>query len=345
MQKAQKSGGTGQVLLIAGPTASGKSALAMRLAERLGKALIVNTDSMQIYRDLRLVSARPSEDEEARFDHVLYGTEDGQSLFSAARWRDLVADRLQSQADGPPKPADDDRTKADYGRTKADGPLHKTDQSLIFVGGTGLYFRALTEGMSPIPDIPDAIRRTVRDRMIEAGAPALHAELDEAMAAQLSPTDSQRVARALEVLLATGTSLAEWQALPPEGALLNLADTCHVVLAPPRDWLETRIRARAQTMLSKAALEEVQALRARGLSSELPVMRAIGVSVLGAYLDGDMSREAALDALTIETRRYAKRQSTWFRGQMGDWPRLDPSIMSVEAMADWMLEKGNACDF
>lgn len=124
--------------------------------------------------------------------------------------------------------------------------------------------------------------------MIDEGAPALHAELDKAMADQLSPTDSQRVARALEVLLATGKSLADWQALPPEGALLDVADTRHVVLVPPRDWLEARIRQRAETMLCDEALEEVRALRARNLSSELPVMRAIGVSVISAYLDGDM---------------------------------------------------------
>ncbi|MEQ8658733.1 MAG: tRNA (adenosine(37)-N6)-dimethylallyltransferase MiaA [Hyphomicrobiales bacterium] len=335
----------GQVLLIAGPTASGKSALAMRLAERLGNAVIINTDSMQIYRDLRIVTARPSVQEEARFDHFLYGTQDGGHVFSLALWRDTVADRLQNMADGPQKEADFMQTKADDERTKADGPPQKADQSLIFVGGTGLYFRALTEGISPIPDIPDHVRRTVRDRMIEEGAPALHAELDEAMADQLSPTDSQRVARALEVLLATGKSLADWQALPPEGALLELADTRHVVLAPPRDWLEARIRQRAETMLCEEALEEVRALCARDLSTELPVMRAIGVSLISAYLDGDMSRDAALDALTIETRRYAKRQSTWFRGQMGDWPRLDPSVQSVEAMADQILNEGDGCAF
>ncbi|MEO0381962.1 MAG: tRNA (adenosine(37)-N6)-dimethylallyltransferase MiaA [Pseudomonadota bacterium] len=341
MQRAQKTGKMGRVLLIAGPTASGKSALAMRLAERLGNTVIINTDSMQIYRDLRIVTARPSAQEEARFDHVLYGTQDGANVFSLALWRDAVADRLQNQADGPLKDADDKQTKADCEWTDADGLPQNADQSLIFVGGTGLYFRALTQGISPIPDIPEKVRRTVRDRMIDEGAPALHAELDKAMADQLSPTDSQRVARALEVLLATGKSLADWQALPPEGALLNVADTRHVVLAPPRDWLEARIRQRAETMLCDAALEEVRALRARDLSSELPVMRAIGVSLISAYLDGDMSRDAALDALTIETRRYAKRQSTWFRGQMGDWPRLDPSVMSVDAMADQILNEGD----
>jgi tRNA dimethylallyltransferase len=315
MQRAQKSGGTRQVLLIAGPTASGKSSLAVALAERLEKAVIINADSMQIYRDLRIVTARPTPQEESRLTHFCSGTIDGSSGLSVAVWRDKAARVLEQSGD---KPA-------------------------IFVGGTGLYFRALTDGLAPIPDIPDAIRREVRARLAQEGPVALHAELDEAMADQLSPTDSQRVARALEVLLATGQSLAAWQKLPPEGAVVALDQTRHVVLDPPRDWLEARIRARAQTMLFEEALDEVRALRARDLSPDLPVMRAIGVSVISAYLDGDMTRADALDALTIETRRYAKRQATWFRGQMGDWPRLDPSRMSVDAMADWMLNEENAC--
>jgi tRNA dimethylallyltransferase len=315
MQKAQKSGGTRQVVLIAGPTASGKSALAAALADRLEEAAIVNADSMQVYRDLRIVTARPSPQEESRLTHFCSGTIDGSSGLSAAVWRDYAADVLEQSGDKP----------------------------VIFVGGTGLYFRALTEGLAPIPDIPQAIRTDVRARLAQEGSVALHGELDTAMAEQLSPTDSQRVARALEVLLATGRSLAEWQKLPPEGAVVDLQQTRHVVLAPPRDWLEARIRSRAETMLGDDALEEVRALRARDLSPELPVMRAIGVSVIGAYLDGDLSRDAALDALTVETRRYAKRQETWFRGQMGDWPRLDPSQMSVEAMADWMMTEDTVC--
>lgn len=303
------------MLLIAGPTASGKSALAAEIAARLGDAVIVNADSMQVYKDLRIITARPSHQEESRLTHFCSGTIDGSSGLSAAVWRDKAADVLEQTGDKP----------------------------VIFVGGTGLYFRALTEGLAPIPDIPDAIRTNVRERLAQDGPVVLHGELDAAMAKQLSPTDSQRVARALEVLLATGRSLAEWQKLPPEGAVVDLQQTRHVVLAPPRDWLEERIRGRAETMLCDEALEEVRSLRARDLSPELPVMRAIGVSVISAYLDGDMTREAALDALTIETRRYAKRQETWFRGQMGDWPRLDPSTMSVEAMADWMVNEENAC--
>ncbi len=303
------------MLLIAGATASGKSALAAEIAKRLGNAVIVNADSMQVYNDLRVVTARPSAQEQSRQTHLLSGTIDGSSGLSVAVWRDKAAAVLEQIG----------------------------DKSAIFVGGTGLYFRALTEGLSPIPEIPEAIRKGVRERMANEGAPALHSELDDAMADQLSPTDSQRVARALEVLLATGQSLADWQKLPPEGAVIGLEDTRPVVLAPPRAWLEQRIRARAETMLCEEALEEVRALRARDLSPDLPVTRAIGVSVISAYLDGDMTREDALDALTIETRRYAKRQETWFRGQMGHWPRLDPSQMSVEAMAEWMLNEENAC--
>lgn len=314
------------MLLIAGPTGSGKSALAMALADRLGGPVIVTTDSMQIYSDLSVLTARASAADEARHPHILSGTEDGAHAFSAAQWRQSVADRLADSRDKRP----------DETRLVATKPL-------IFVGGTGLYFKALTEGLSPVPSIPDSIRREVRARLEREGAPALHRELDPAMADQLSPTDSQRVARALEVLLATGRSLADWQALPPEGALLQLEDTTPVVLDPPRDWLEARIRERARTMLEPQALEEVRALLARGLRDELPVMRAIGVSVIDAYLKGDMDHEAALDALTVETRRYAKRQATWFRGQMADWPRLDPSQMSVEAMADTLLEKDDIC--
>ena len=321
------------MLLIAGPTGSGKSALAMALADRLGGAVIVTTDSMQIYSDLNILTARASAADEARHPHVLSGTEDGGHAFSAAQWRQSVAERLAKMPDvlavGRDKRPDETRLVA--------------TKPLIFVGGTGLYFKALTEGLSPVPSIPDSIRREVRTRLETEGAPALHRELDAAMADQLSPTDSQRVARALEVLLATGRSLADWQALPPEGALLQLEDTTPVVLDPPRDWLEARIRDRARTMLEPEALEEVRALLARGLRDELPVMRAIGVSVIDAYLKGDMDHEAALDALTVETRRYAKRQATWFRGQMADWPRLDPSQMSVEAMADTLLEKDTAC--
>ncbi len=298
-------------MLIAGPTASGKSALAMAVAERLSGSAVVNADSMQIYRDLSVVTARPNLEDQAEVDHFLYGYVDGADAYSAARWRDDAAGVL----------------KAEKGRP------------LVVVGGTGLYFRALTIGLSPIPQVPDAVRQQVRRDLAEKGAPALHAQLDAAMADQLSPSDGQRVARALEVLLGTGRSLAQWQAIPPEGAVVS-DKAKRVVLAPPRSWLETRIRARAELMLGGAALDEVQQLLARDLAADLPIMRAIGVSVIRSYLQGDLNREEAVEALTVETRRYAKRQETWFRGQMGEWMRFDPSSQSAEEMVEAALHEG-----
>lgn len=314
---AQNQGKKRRVLLIAGPTASGKSALALKVSESLDNPLIINADSMQVYSDLRIVTARPSEADHARCDHLLYGALDGSLGYSAAKWR---ADVMQCLADNP-------------------------HRAVIFVGGTGLYFRALVEGLSPVPDVPDETRRQVRDRMMQEGSQALHHELDPAMADQLSQTDSQRIARALEVLLATGRSLADWQTEPPEGALVDLKRTSHVVLSPPRNWLEVRIRERVGLMLQDDALEEVRRLRARNLSDERPVMRAIGVSVLCSYLDAEISKDEAVEALTVQTRRYAKRQETWFRGQMADWPRMDPSTMRLDVMADTLLEEDNGCDF
>lgn len=297
-------------LLIAGPTASGKSALALQLAERLPGAVIINCDSMQVYRDLSVVTARPDADDMGRAEHLLYGHRDGAYLYSMAQWRDEVGEVLASTG----------------------------DVAKIFVGGTGLYFRMLTDGISPIPDVPDAVREDVRTRMAQLGAPALHNELDQVMADQLSPTDSQRVARALEVLLATGKSLADWQALPPDGGLLAFEPERAVVLAPPRDWLELRIRQRGTQILSDDALEEVRALAARNLSVDLPVMRAIGVSVARAYVQGELSHDDALESLSVQTRRYAKRQGTWFRGQMGHWTRFDPSVEDMPLLVERMAK-------
>ena len=285
------------------------------MAERLTDPVIINADSMQVYRDLCIVTARPSQDDQDRCRHLLYGSVDGSSAYSAAKWRTDVMRSLAANSGHP----------------------------VIFVGGTGLYFKTLIEGLSPIPDVPEELRRHVRDRMAVEGPSVLHGDLDQVMADQLSPTDSQRIARALEVWLATGRSLADWQAEPPKGALIELGRTSHAVLAPPRDWLEARIRERAEQMLEEDALEEVRLLRERDLPSELPVMRAIGVSVLGSYLDEEMTKDEALEALSVQTRRYAKRQETWFRGQMGAWPRMDPSAASLDVMADTLFEEDVGC--
>ena len=313
MARADETKTGGQLaVLIAGPTASGKSQLALRLADQLANALIVNCDSMQVYADLAIVTARPTKADRERADHALYGHRDGALPYSVAEWREEVRAVLADHSGRP----------------------------MIFVGGTGLYFRMLLEGLSPVPSVPDAIRDQVRERMDREGSPALHGDLDQRMANRLSPTDSQRVARALEVLDATGQSLAHWQDLPPDGGLLDAFDVQRVVMYTSRPWIEERIRRRCDQMLGETGLAEVEALRARGLSDDLPVMRAIGVSALGSYLDDVLSREETLEALAIQTRRYAKRQETWFRGQMADWPRFDPAEGDLNDALLRILERG-----
>jgi tRNA dimethylallyltransferase len=277
---------------IAGPTASGKSALALDLAERAG-GVVINADSMQVYRDLHVVTARPSPADEARAPHRLYGHRDGAEPCSAAAWAREAAAEIAT------------------GRAGARLP--------ILVGGTGLYFESLFRGLSAIPPVPEEVRRHRRGQ----GAAELHAELlrrDPETAARLEPTDAQRLARALEVLDATGRSLSSWQAEParpleaPEGWV-------RVVLDVPRPELHARIARRAAAMLDAGAAEEVAALLARGLDPAMPVMRAIGVPELAALVRGEADRATTLDRLVVATRRYAKRQETWFRGRMPEWAR------------------------
>lgn len=292
-------------LFIAGPTASGKSSLALHIARLLDNPLIINCDSMQVYSDLSYVTARPSADDQQRVDHALYGHRDGAQPYSVANWRDEVRALRLANANRP----------------------------LIFVGGTGLYFKVLLEGLSPVPTVDGDIRKNVRRRATLVGSAVLHGELDAAMASQLSPTDSQRVCRALEVLLSTGRSLADWQAMPPDGGLVGFDPQCAVVLDVARDWLEKRIAARAVKMMGEESLGEVARLADRQLCADLPVMRAIGVAPLMAYLNGEMERKAVLDALIVQTRRYAKRQQTWFKGQMGHWPRCNVAQDDIDALA------------
>ena len=278
------------ITLIAGPTASGKSALALDLAERRG-AHIVNADSMQVYDVLRVLTARPDAADLARAPHHLYGHAPPVLAYSAGRWaRDARAllDRL------PP------------------------DAPLVFVGGTGLYFRALTEGLSPMPDVPDAVRTRLRRRLAREGAPALHAELargDPAGAAALEPGDGQRIVRALEVLEASGTPLRDWQARPRAPVLAPDAVAERLLLMPDRAVLNARIDARFEAMVDGGALDEVRALRALGPDPRLPAMKAIGVRELGAVLDGAMRRAEATARAKTATRQYAKRQVTWFRNE------------------------------
>jgi tRNA dimethylallyltransferase len=289
-----------RAVLIAGPTASGKSALALALAERIG-GMIVNADSMQVYRDLRIVTARPTPQEEARVPHRLYGHVDAAESYSVGRYVDDAAGAL-AQA-------------------------RRLRLLPIFAGGTGLYFKALVCGLAAVPEIPPDIRSAVRARLAALGPVALHAELmrrDPAAAARLEPADRTRVARALEVIEATGRSLADWHrdGMAP---LLDPARVVKLFLDPDRAWLRGRIDARFDAMLANGALDEVRALAARNLDAALPAMKAHGVPWLIRHLTGEMSLDDAAAAARKDTRHYTKRQFTWFRHQLGDWPFVAPA--------------------
>ncbi|WP_018698822.1 tRNA (adenosine(37)-N6)-dimethylallyltransferase MiaA [Amorphus coralli] len=287
-----------RAVLIAGPTASGKSALALSVAKRTGGA-IVNADSMQVYRELRILSARPDPDEEARAPHRLYGHVSIREAYSVARWLEEIAVVLEE--------------------LRAEGRLP------ILVGGTGLYFTALTEGLSQVPEIPDAIREHWRSRGREEGGEALHAilaERDPVMAERLRPSDPQRIVRALEVLEATGRSLADWQA-ETGPALLPAADCRRIVLAPERPHLRERIADRFDAMIAAGALDEARAIAAMDVDPSLPAMKAIGLPPMIAHALGLVTLENARERAVADTARYAKRQETWFRNRFADWERLE----------------------
>ncbi|MGL4728240.1 MAG: tRNA (adenosine(37)-N6)-dimethylallyltransferase MiaA [Bosea sp. (in: a-proteobacteria)] len=278
-------------LLIAGPTASGKSALALRLAQSLG-GVVINCDSMQVYRDLSIITARPSRDEEVAAPHALYGHVDGAVNYSAGAFARDAGPLLAKLADEGRMP--------------------------ILAGGTGLYFKALTEGLSQMPAVPDDVRETVRSKAEGRETLALHAELaalDAATAAALRPADRQRVLRALEILTATGLPPSHFHAMR-EAAPLAGWHLASVFLAPDRDWLKQRIDARFDVMMEGGALEEVSQLAARRLDPALPVMRAHGVPGLIAHLAGEVSLAEAVMRGKADTRAYVKRQFTWFRNQM-----------------------------
>jgi tRNA dimethylallyltransferase len=303
-------------ILIAGPTASGKSALALALAERLG-GTVINADAMQVYRELRVLTARPDADDERRAPHRLYGHVPGAEAYSAARYAAEARAAIAAAEEAGSLP--------------------------IVVGGTGLYFKALTEGLSPIPPIPDEIRARWRACAGEEGAAALHAilaERDPEMAARLRPTDPQRLVRALEVLEATGTSLARWQEEPGE-PVVRVEDGRAVVVAPERDVLRQRIDARFDRMMAHGAVEEVRALLQLALSPELPVMRALGVGPLARLIAGEASPAEAAEAAKAETRQYAKRQLTWLRRNMNAWKWIDAQEMEsfVATLSDFIKSK------
>jgi tRNA dimethylallyltransferase len=287
--------------LIAGPTASGKSALALALAERAG-GVIVNADSAQVDRDLPVLSAAPGEVERKRIEHRLYGFLDAAEICSAADWA---------------------------GRAKAGvADIQQSNRLPILVGGTGLYLRTLIEGIAPVPAIDPEVRAGIREAPVEQNHERLRS-LDPAAAERLHHADTARVARALEVLVSTGRTLAEWQK-ERVGGIGEGIELRPLVLLPPRDWLYDRCDRRFAQMVEEGAIEEAQALLARGLNPNLPAMRAIGVREIGAHLRGECTRGEMIAAGQQATRRYAKRQYTWFSNQPPpDWPRFREALDSA----------------
>ena len=285
-------------ILIAGPTASGKSGLALRLARELS-GTILNADSMQVYRDLGILTARPSTEEERETPHELYGFVPGADAYSAGRY------------------VNDAALAIDKARAAGRVP--------IIVGGTGLYFKVLLEGLSPIPAIDANVRAHWRGEAERLGPAALHrvlAERDPVMAQRLLSSDPQRITRALEVIEATGRSLADWQQVPGHG-ILDAGSCVPLMIAPERAELYARCDLRFEAMLAQGALDEVAALHAIGLHPDLPIMRALGVRPLLAHLSGHTSLAEAAERVKAETRQYAKRQVTWLRSNMIAWKWLN----------------------
>jgi tRNA dimethylallyltransferase len=300
---------TSRPILIAGPTASGKSGLALALAERLG-GTVINADSMQVYRELSILTARPTLEHEARAPHALYGFVSGAEAYSAGRY---AADAATAIAEA---------------RAKGRVP--------IIVGGTGLYFKALLEGLSPIPAADPQVRAFWRAEAARQPAPQLHALLearDPEMAGRLMPTDTQRIVRALEVLESTGRSLALWQR-EPGTPVLGEAETIRLLALPDRQEQGELIDARFDAMLAAGALEEVRALLSHGFSSALPIMRALGVAPLAAHLAGALGVAEAVAAAKTDTRNYAKRQLTWLRRNMIAWKIADAQVLKRLAAFD-----------
>ncbi len=293
-------------ILITGPTASGKSALALAFAKRHG-GVVINADSMQVYDTLRVVTARPSVEEMDGVPHQLYGHIPASRSYSTGDWLrevDMLLVRLRSEGRLP-----------------------------VIVGGTGLYFKALTGGLSDMPAVPDALRAELRHRLETEGARTLHEELaqvDPHVAERLNPGDGQRIVRALEVIRATGRSIADFQ--KRSGPVLVDPDRAlKLVVLPDRKVLHDRINRRFEAMMDEGAIEEVKAILALHLSPEMPAMKAIGVSQITEMLAGRISRDDAIERASAATRQYAKRQMTWFRNQMDDrWQRVDPATFRIE---------------
>lgn len=286
---------TALVTLIAGPTASGKSALALARAQETG-AVIVNADSQQLYADLRVLSARPSPEDEARAEHRLYGVADAAEAWSVGRWTRAVTPVLaELAAEGRPA---------------------------LIVGGTGLYFSALTRGIADIPDVPVAAREATQEAFDFLGEDAFRARLaerDPRAATAIAPGDRQRLTRALAVAETTGRALSDWQA--DTRPLLAPDSYDRLVIEPDRVALYANCDRRVDLMVEQGALDEVRALMRRRVDPELPAMKAVGVRDFAAHLRGKVTLDEAMEAVRQATRNYAKRQLTWFRNQTPDWPR------------------------
>ncbi len=280
-----------KIIVIAGPTASGKSALALAIAQETG-AVIINADSMQVYSEIPVLSAQPSTHDKATVPHHLYGFLPGNAHCSAGRWLE--------------------RARQEIDTARAAG------RQVLVVGGTGLYIKSLMDGLSPIPDIEPEIRAKVRERFLTLGNAAFHAQLaerDPLMASLLPMGDSQRLMRSMEVLEQTGISLKSWQQIPPVRCYPP-EDFTALLLLPPRPLLYAQCNSRFEAMLQAGAVEEVEALRDAEIPATFPVMKALGVPELAAYIRDEITREDAIARATQSTRRYAKRQCTWFRHQM-----------------------------
>jgi len=285
---------TEPILIVAGPTASGKSALATALAREFD-GVVINADSMQVYRDLPVLTAQPDDAARAQAPHRLYSVIDPAVACSAGIWRAMAVDQIAA--------------------------AHRGGRQAILVGGTGLYLRALLEGLAPVPKVPQAVRQAARAARQSLGATAFHRELaaiDPDGAGKLNPNDTQRVVRAYEVATATGRTLGDWQRDQGKGAQFSARA---VVLLPPRAELYAACDARFLDMMRRGAAEEVEALLRRNLNSDLPAMRALGVKPLRAWLRGEIGRKGAIAAAQQATRNYAKRQMTWFgRSAEGQGP-------------------------
>jgi len=286
------------LVLIAGPTASGKSALALALAQQIN-GVIVNADSAQIYRDLRILSAAPTSDDLQRAEHQLYGVQDGALPCSAAEWAAMARGEVAE--------------------------IHAKSCTPILVGGTGLYLRTLLDGIAPVPAIDPDVRARVREADVADNYLKLRT-FDPQRAEKLKPGDTARINRALEVILSTGRTLSEWQE-QREGGIADAVELRPLILLPPRKWLYARCDERFARMIDEGAVSEVEALLARNLNPNLPVMRAIGVRDISSYLRGEATLDEAIAAGQQATRRYAKRQYTWFAHQPpAEWPRFKEAL-------------------